>query len=163
MKHKTPVKGLSAQPGSSTIISYSDHNMYSWTAYKFVIELISLGCTVKGLAHTTHPIAARSIVVTTDDAVVRLVSPVKCHVITTALLPVTSSVVCVAAAAHSSMFSLPSPLSALHKCSYLTETLYILLDSGSIRVMDCSTNPGILIDTWNTKYYGTTCIICMFI
>ena len=109
VKHKTPVKGLSAQPGSSTIISYSDHNMYSWTAYKFVVELISMGCTVKELAHTTHPIAARSIIVTTDDAVVRLVSPVKCHVITTALLPVTSSVVCVAAAAHSSMFSLPPP------------------------------------------------------
>lgn len=107
LKHKTPVMGVSAQPGSSTIISYSDHNLYSWTAYKFVVELISLGCNIKRLAHTTHPMVPRSIVVTTDDSVVRLVSPVKCHIITTALLPITTSVVSVATAAHSSMFSVP--------------------------------------------------------
>ena len=111
MKHKTPVKGLSAQPGSSTIISYSDHSLYSWTVYKFVVELISLGSTIKELNHTTHPTVARSIVVTTDDAVVRLLSPVRCHVITNALLPVTSSVVCVATAAHSSTFPYLHPLS----------------------------------------------------
>ena len=103
LKHKTPVIGLSAQPGSSTIISYSDHHLYSWNAYKFVVEMISLGCTVKQLAHTTHPTVPRSVVATTDDAVVRLISPVKCHIITTALLPITSSVVSVATAVHSSM------------------------------------------------------------
>ena len=103
VKHKTPVKGLSAQPGSSTIISYSDHHLYSWDVHKFVVELISLGCTVKQLSHTTHPTVPRSVVATTDDAVVRLISPVKCHIITTALLPVTSTVVSVAAAAHSGM------------------------------------------------------------
>lgn len=154
VKHKTPVKGLSAQPGSSLIISYSDHAMYSWIVHKFVAELISLGCTIKKLAHSTHPMVPRSIVATTDDAVVRLVSPVNCHVITTALLPITSSVVSIATGAHSSMFSPPTP-SKLHTCSHLTETLYILLDDGNIHVMDCSTNPCTLKDTWNTRLYGT--------
>ena len=149
--------GLSAQPGSSTIISYSDHHLYSWNAYKFVVELISLGCTVRQLAHTTHPTVARSIVATTDDAVVRLVSPVKCHIITTALLPITSSVLSVATAAHSSMSFLPPTPSTSHTRSHLTETLYILLDDGNIYVMDYSTNPCTLKDTWNTRSYGIVC------
>jgi len=107
VKHKTPVMGLNAQPGSDTIISYSDHKLYSWNVYKFVEELISLGCSIKQLAHTTHPMVPRAIVATTDDAVVRLLSPMKCHIITTALLPIMSSVVTVATAAHSGMLPLP--------------------------------------------------------
>ena len=155
LKHKTPVMGLSAQPGSSTIISYSDHHLYSWNVYKFVVELISLGCMVRQLAHTTHPTVPRTVVATTDDAVVRLVSPVKCHVITTALLPITSSVVSVATAAHSGMPSPPPPPQHyIHVNCHLTETLYILMDDGNIHVMDYSTNPCTHKDTWNTRSYG---------
>ena len=95
--------GLAAQPESHTVISYSDHKFYSWNVHKFLLELISLGCTISGLAHTTHPGSPRVVVATTDDAVVRLVSPVNGHVITTALLPVTSRILSVAAAAHAGM------------------------------------------------------------
>lgn len=109
--------GISAQPGNNTIISYSDYTLYSWDACKFVVELISLGCTIRQLAHTTHPTVPRLIIATTDDAVVRLVSPVKSHVITTALLPITSSVVSVATAAHSSMLPIPPALHS-HPHSY---------------------------------------------
>jgi len=104
IKHKTPVLGLSAQPESDTVISYSDHKMYSWNVHKFLLEITSLGCTVSGLAHTTHPGSPRVVVATTDDAVVRLVSPVNGHVITTALLPVTCQVLSVAAAVHTGLY-----------------------------------------------------------
>ena len=104
VKHKTPVLGLAAQPESETIISYSDRKMYSWNVHKFLLEFSSLGCAVSGLAHTTHPASPRVVVATTEDAVVRLVSPVNGHIITTALLPVTSRIVSVATAAHTGMF-----------------------------------------------------------
>ena len=71
---------------------------------EFLLEFSSLGCAMSGLAHTTHPASLREVVAMTEDAIVQLVSPANSHIITTALLPVTSCLVSVATAAHTGMF-----------------------------------------------------------
>lgn len=89
------MEGVISQPGVPHLLSYSGRQLKGWRIRELYHQSALTG-PVSSLIATTHPLVPLRVVAGCADSAVRVVSPVRGEVITTALLSVGKKIVTMA-------------------------------------------------------------------